>query len=240
MEQAYTKQKINVGYCENLSLEFSVMTVRSPSNQTLLRNLIKIIHLDSCTVLGPLAAKLSQSLPTSLPRQLQRRRQPLSQHHLGRANIPRPPWRPILARLAHIQVLRPLRQALSRLIGRHCSARLPVFVEAHTPRHVGAHEARVHDAHDDAAVVQVQGEQLADHVQRGLGGVVAVVAAALLGVAQRDRAGFRGDEDDLRTGADEVGARERVDYGWRGYGGGCSRAVSWGLEERRGGLRKGN
>lgn len=89
----------------------------------------------------------------------------------------------------------------------HTSAGVPVLVEADALCHARAHEAGMHDADGDAAVGEVEAEQLADHVEGGLAGVVAVGAAALLCVAQGDAAALAADEDDARAGAGGDDAR---------------------------------
>lgn len=72
----------------------------------------------------------------------------------------------------------------------------------------------MHDTDNDAMFLQIQREELADHVQGRFRGVVRVVAAAFFGVAEGDGPGFGGDEEDFGTRGEEVRAVEGVDYEW--------------------------
>lgn len=97
---------------------------------------------------------------------------------------------------------------------------IPKLVESHVLRHLGPHEAGMHQADGYALVLEVEAEQLADHVESCFAGVVPVVAAALALVAQRDAATFAGDQDDLAALGEEVGVGESGDDEGRGDGGG--------------------
>ena len=137
----------------------------------------------------------------------------------------RPTWtagRPIFPGFAHIEVLNPLHEALGRNIRGHGAALVPMGVKADTLGELGAHEARMDDTDDDVAVAEVDGEQLAGHVEGGLAGVVAVEAAALVRVAQRDAAGLAGHEDHARPRLQQARVRQPVHHEYRRH---CRRRV---------------
>ena len=122
----------------------------------------------------------------------------LSHNRIPGPDISLAPRRPVLSRHLEIEsAVHPLGQNLGRIFGLQRSPVVIELVEPDPLGHLRAHEARVDDADRDALVPQVQRQQLADHVQRGLGGVVPEVAAALFRVPQRDRPGLGRDEDHL-------------------------------------------
>lgn len=77
------------------------------------------------------------------------------------------------------------------------------------------------NADDDTCVMQVERQQLADHIQSRLGGVVGIVAATLGDMAQSDRAGFGRNEKDFGAGREELCVVQRMNYKRWGDGGCC-------------------
>lgn len=88
------------------------------------------------------------------------------------------------------------------------TARVPELVKPHPLRHLRAHESGVNEPHRNILWLQIEREQLADHVHRGFGSVVPVHAAAFGLVAEGDAAGFGGDENHFATGGDCPGGDE--------------------------------
>lgn len=141
-------------------------------------------------------------------------------------------WRPVLARLAHVEILSPFNKALSSLVRSYrctgslastshqsrCMARdqlltsaiVPEFVKAHPFRHLRPHESGMHNADHDASVLQIQTQQLARHVQGSLASVVAVVATALALMAQGDAARLGRDKHDLGALCKQAGVEQLV------------------------------